>query len=142
MGFRGYWTRAALKKDLEMLKHFEPTDPNHAIIKAHIARLVQTMYAPPVPLHYHLPSVETIHGIGAKIKSKIKSLFPQVKDPFALWIGSVIFFVFTLATAGLNQYGFSWWSLVTIPLAVFGFSGIIVAFQEPKERAVDGPHDA
>src|SRR5690242_9896530 len=95
LGVRGFQARAALKRDLEILKMLDESDPCRIVLKDHVDRVVKRLYAPSAP----------------SIWSNVSNWQPKDWPSFIL--GVVLFMVFAGWTAYLSVGGFSWWSLLT-----------------------------
>ena len=110
LGVGGIQSRLALKRDLEVLKMLAPTDPGHALVKAHVDQLIQKLYEPHPP----------------PIRKRLKDLEPKKWGDFAT--GIFTFLGFSLWTAYLDRHGFSWWSVLTGLFAMSGIYGIFDSY--------------
>jgi hypothetical protein len=140
---RGFRTRAAIRRDLEMLKLFDASDPSRQIIKDHIHRAVQHLYGPPSPPFYRLlPSPSQVRSFWGRAWAFFVSCLariPEPKDKRLFYIGLVSFVPFTLWTAILNTGGFSWWSLLPGFFAMGGMALIFDSFERDRDDLPSGP---
>src|SRR5690242_466735 len=90
LGIRGFQAKAALKKDIELLKTLSPGSDEYKIIETHISNVIKRLYAPPrPPVWTHL----------GRLKPKNVGMFLGYLALFAF---------FAVWTAYLNRSGFSW----------------------------------
>jgi len=142
---RGFRTRAAIRRDLELLKLFDASDPSHQIIKPPPPPPAQLFYDPPPPPFYRrLPSPSQVRSYGNRVRAFFASQFariPRPNDVFAFGFALMLFLGFALWTAVLNVGGFSWWSLPTGFFALVGIAGIASSFHPPSDRgdSLSGP---
>src|SRR6266496_1049466 len=124
LGIKGIQSRLALKRDIEVLKMLPPTDPGHALVKAHVDRLIQRLYKPPSP-----PLQIRLAFLKPKKWKDLASgglVFLKPKKWEDLASGGLVFLGFSVWTAYLDRHGFSWWSLLT---GIFALSGLSVVFE-------------
>jgi hypothetical protein len=110
-------SRSTLKTDLEILKLLDPTDPNHALVRAHVTESMRKIYP---------NQVAGATASGFKIYN-----WPQ------FFIGITFSLVFSAITLYLLRDGFSWWALMTGFFAVGGFGNLFMAF-DPNLRQKKG----
>jgi hypothetical protein len=122
LGVRNFRSRTTLKRDLDILKMVDQADPGHAILKAHVDRMIRELYAPPAPsVRKRLPSPKHIRAFVSTLARD----FPKPKKPSDFVSGLLSFVGFSVWTAYLDRGGFSWWSLLT---GVFALSGLLGIF--------------
>ena len=139
---RGFRTRAAIRRDLEMLKLFDASDPSHQIIRDHIHRTVLHYYGPPSPPFYRrLPSPSQVRSYWSRVRAFFASQLARIPRPKGVGefcFGLILFLLFALWTSALNEGGFSWWSLLTGFFALMGIGGIVSSFDPRRDRG-DSP---